>query len=538
MKTQIRSLNVYQAGLIALVFCGSLSAENLPIQNVLLYPDRAQVTRKETLRLNAGKNRITVSNVSPLLLPDTLRASCAPDCSIVEVSSRLDRFSEAVRPRIQELEKKLAAIKERRDAAAAGIGRNQYVLNFVTQLSAAASRVIGEETMRPADSTRWTRAAAFIQNERLTRRRLIQKQEEELRKIDLEMAAVQKELDETRAKGEKTARTIEVRLNSARAQNAELQVGYNIRGAAWSISYGALLAKDGSVEIEMFGNAVQSTGEDWKNVSLGFSTANTQRGLERPRVRPIRMRVLDRPSGRNYKLEERESDATSVPEAQPSEGRETGGMTDIETGGTALVFRVPEPQTVESSNRAKKVPLARFVLKPLETYYRVVPAQSENAVLAVRMKNDRVFPLLAGPVDLFRGGRFAGKTRLAYVPGTSEFTLGFAEDRNIAVSRAVTRNRGNASIIGSGKLFTREVRFEAENRGTSSADVRIFETLPVSELEEVKVTVTNDGGFREEKAGSGIYSKRITLNPGAKVQASIIYTVRAPEDFPDQLLER
>ncbi|HNJ05115.1 MAG TPA: mucoidy inhibitor MuiA family protein, partial [Leptospiraceae bacterium] len=261
---------------IFILSTAALAAEDLPVRSVLLYPDRAQITRKDNVKLVAGKNRLIIANVSPNLLPDTLRASCAPDCSIVEVSSRLDRFSETVRPRIQALEKKFAAVKEKRDTVSATIQRNQFVLNFVNQLSTAASRVIGEETMRPADSGRWTKAAQFIQNERTARRSLIQKQEEQGRKIDLELAAIQKELDMARAEGEKTARTVEVRLTSSRAQSAEVQVGYNIRGASWSISYGALLAKDGSVEIEMFGNAVQSTGEDWKNVSLGFSTANTE----------------------------------------------------------------------------------------------------------------------------------------------------------------------------------------------------------------------------------------------------------------------
>lgn len=523
---------------IFILSTAALAAEDLPVRSVLLYPDRAQITRKDNVKLVAGKNRLIIANVSPNLLPDTLRASCAPDCSIVEVSSRLDRFSETVRPRIQTLEKKFAAVKEKRDTVSATIQRNQFVLNFVNQLSTAASRVIGEETMRPADSGRWTKAAQFIQNERTARRSLIQKQEEQGRKIDLELAAIQKELDMARAEGEKTARTVEVRLTSSRAQSAEVQVGYNIRGASWSISYGALLAKDGSVEIEMFGNAVQSTGEDWKNVSLGFSTANTERGLERPRVRPIRLRVIEKSTAQSYKLEDRATGNVDATESQPAEAEETGGQTDIETGGTALIFRVPEPQTVESSNRSKKVPLARFVLKPMETYYRVVPSISESAVLAVKLKNDRVFPLLAGPVDLFRGGRFAGKTTLHYVAGTSEFTLGFAEDRNIVVTRTVNRNRGTAGILGGGKLWTREIRFETENRGNTPADIRIFESIPVSELEEVKISVTESGGFAEEKKGSGIYSKRLTLTPGSKGSAMITYTVRTPEDFPDNLIDR
>ncbi|MBL8018297.1 MAG: mucoidy inhibitor MuiA family protein [Leptospirales bacterium] len=523
---------------IFLVLGASLHAQTvLPIRSVLMYPDRAQITRKDQVKLAAGKNRIIVGNVSPNLSPDTLRAACAPDCTIVEISSRLDRFAEAVRPRIQALEKKLAAVQEKRDSVAQAVSRNAFVLTFTNQLGAAAGRVIGEETIRPGESSRWRNAFTFIQNEKSARKKVIQKLEDDLRRVDLELQAVQRELNQAKSDGEKTARTIEVRINALRATTAELQISYNITGASWSISYGATLQKDGGVTLEMFGDAIQSTGEDWKNVSLGFSTANTQRGIDRPKLRAFRLRVNEMRVQQVYKLDERGA-GNEIADAEPASEAETGGVTQIETGGTALVFRVPEAQTVDSSNRPQKIPLAKFNLKPVESYFRVVPSISTSAVFAVKLKNDRVFPLLAGPVDLFRAGRFTGKTRLAYVPGSSEFTLGFAEDRNIMVNRNVIRNRGNASIIGDNKLLTREIRFEAENRGKESAEVRIYETVPVSELQEVVVTVTQTGGFKEEKAGSGIYSQRFTLAPGAKVSASLTYTVKAPPDFPEHMIDR
>jgi hypothetical protein len=51
----------------------ALAAEDLPVRSVLLYPDRAQITRKDSVKLVAGKNRLIIANVSPNLLPDTLR---------------------------------------------------------------------------------------------------------------------------------------------------------------------------------------------------------------------------------------------------------------------------------------------------------------------------------------------------------------------------------------------------------------------------------------------------------------------------------
>lgn len=522
--------------LFAAVSLQSLAAESLPVHSVLLYPDRAQVTRKARVALQAGKNRVVLERISPLLMPETLRAACAPDCTIVEVSSRVDRFAEAQRPRIQALEEKLQAVRERREGVAAAVSRNQYILNFTSQLSQALAKVIGEETMRPADAGRWSRAADFIAAEKNTRRKTVQRLEEDLRKVDLEIQRLERELAEARGEAEKTSRTIEVRVNSSKAQQADLSVAYNVTGASWSISYGATHNREGNVDVEMYGVATQSTGEDWKNVLIGFSTANTRRGLERPRIQPIRFRVIEQRPSRVYRNEERTAQEES--KNQPSDGAETGGITDIETGDTALIFRVPEVQTVDSSRKPQRIPLARFQLKPSETVFRVVPTLSENAVLALKMKNDRVFPLLPGPVDLFRGGRFTGRTNLAYVPGGADFTLGFAEERNIRVQRSVIRNRANAGILAGGKLLSREIQFEAENRGQTPAALLVMESLPVSELEEVTVTVTDAAGFKEERAGTGIYSRRFTLAPGAKTQFTLKYNVKAPEDFPEHMLDR
>lgn len=522
----------------AFVFAaGALSAESLPVQNVLLYPDRAQVTRKARVPLQAGKNKVVLQHISPMLMPESLRASCTPECTIVEVSSRVDRFAEAQRPRILQLEQKLALVKERKDAVTSAMSRNQYILTFTGQLSAALGKVIGEETMRPADSSRWSRAYEYITAEKNARRRAVQRLEEDLRKVDLEIQQIEKELTEARSEAEKTSRTIEVRLNSPKAQQAEVSVAYNVTGASWSISYSATHLKDGSVDVEMYGEAVQSTGEDWKNVLIGFSTANTRRGLDRPRIRPIRFRVIEQRPDKIYRNEERET-AAEPSEGAPGQSGQTGGVTNIETGDTALVFRVPEAQTVDSSRKPQRIPLARFQLRPMETVFRVVPSLSENAVLALKLKNDRVFPLLPGPVDLFRAGRFTGRTRLGYVPGSAEFSLGFAEERNIRVERSVIRNRASAGILGSGKLLTREILFEAQNRGQTGAAVQIMESLPVSELEEVTITVTDAAGFREEKPGTGIYSRKLTLAPGAKLEFAIKYSVKAPQDFPEHLLDR
>ena len=60
----------------------------------------------------------------------------------------------------------------------------------------------------------------------------------------------------------------------------------------------------------------------------------------------------------------------------------------------------------------------------------------------------------------------------------------------------------------------------------------------MSELEEVTITVTDAAGFREEKPGTGIYSRKLTLAPGAKLEFTIKYSVKAPEDFPEHLLDR
>lgn len=184
----------------------------------------------------------------------------------------------------------------------------------------------------------------------------------------------------------------------------------------------------------------------------------------------------------------------------------------------------------------------RFVQVPVlegrgasRTLFRVVPRQSLSAFRTVRLDNPLSAPLPAGPVRVTLDGdlRVAGTLGPVGAGGTISLDLGVEEGLRLA--RNATFQEEEKGVLSASTLGTHRVRVEIANRLRTSAQVQIFERLPIApEASDLQVSLdqsspapTRDLSPTDQKL-EGTLRWEVAAPAGGKAEISYQYTVRLP----------
>ncbi|MBI3395842.1 MAG: mucoidy inhibitor MuiA family protein [Spirochaetia bacterium] len=502
------------------------------VQAVTVYSDRALITRAASLHLPAGKTTLVFDAASPILDSASLRGfSNNPDCVVQGITSYTERRIETVNKELLVLEEQMDKLERENDAVQRRRDRAGVDMKGVEQYAAFLSRVVSDQSTqthsKESSPASWDDALQFLSERRMSARRQLQQADEEAAALSERMGILRGEIERIRSASRKTVRIVEITVQTDRASEAEIGFSYIITGASWNVSYGMYLEKDGSLGVEYYGNITQRTGEDWKITSLNLSTSRPSFGAERPPLTPLVIRARQAQTRQVIVQEEKQAEEeTGHTEATP-ESNETDGFAKIDESGSALIFQIRKPSDIPSGERSQRVVIARFTEKPKDVHYRVVPPVRHSAHLAMWVPNSRSFPLLAGPVDIYKSSGFTGHSAIRYWPAGSPVLVGFGPDPTVRVSRQVLNYKESGGIISSAKVSRVEVLVQLENQSDETRQVSVFERMPVSELEEIKVKVQDKTmqGYVEEKKGSGILRWNLTLKPREKSSVTLIYTV-------------
>jgi uncharacterized protein (TIGR02231 family) len=107
-------------------------------------------------------------------------------------------------------------------------------------------------------------------------------------------------------------------------------------------------------------------------------------------------------------------------------------------------------------------------------------------------------PLLAGPVWVARGSELVGRGKVPFVAAGEPFELGFGADDGIRVRRRVDEIRDTVPVIGTQKI-SRKVTVYLSNLSGAPKKLTVTERIPVSEIADLKIELTQAEGSRPEK---------------------------------------
>ncbi len=538
MRGRVLGQTVTLAALFAAVAPARAAAPAGQIDAVVVFADRAKVTRLAAARCEQGVARATFDRLAATLDPRTLRGDVLEKADVIGLGSDVAHEAEppetrakALRDQQEKLEGELRANGTRATAI-------RIELDDIEGYAHLVSSNLREAMRNPQPATAaWTQSLDGLRKRRLTL-------EEERRKLAVAERALRLRLDRL---GRELAsvggtphsyRTATVTIGCRGLREVTASLSYVVPGATWQPDYDLDFVPSGTAKVgpglaRLTVGAVvrQATGEDWPSARIALSTAKPKLGTEAPRPAPL---LVD-----GY---EHEQAKVMVQAQERREQLATGGAAQaagpasvsLDDKGNAFVLTLPHRVTVIADGRPIWAPVD-VALGPAASKLVATPKLDGHVFQVVALKNPAAYPLLEGRVRSYRGGSYVGDTQLRYQGIGAPFEVSLGVDDDLAVERNVIQEKDrDPAFLSSTKHIVRAYRTKLTNRAASGTEsVELRENVPVSKIDDVKVELvagqTSPGyAFDRER---GFVTWTVPLQRGEWHTIDLAYTIHLPDDW-------
>jgi uncharacterized protein (TIGR02231 family) len=499
-----------------------------PVVRVVVFPDRAEVTRAQKVACGEAID-VAFSPVPPSADRESLRAQSSEgrvDALRVEEGSREHEFAPRAAALDVEIRRFEAAFAEAGDAHAQSESTTQKAQGYA---EVAAQAVAHEMTTGGADTRRWRAALDLVS-------KALADGAEQRVAADARQRELGRKLDELRSRrnrmGEAAQRrelVATARLTCPTGKTATVELTYVVGGAAWQPAYEAR-ARDSRVELATWATVSQTTGEDWKQAQVVLSTAIPRSDATPPEIAPLKLWAQQREPPRKVLTSRQEYQRHAEDGAAPTAAR-TGMAASDE--GLSVRLHPPALADVSGDGTPARLLVGRHPLRA-SFHLRTAPRSSPFVFRVADLVADTPFPLLAGPVDVFRQGEFVARYDLERVPAGAAFHLTFGLEENLRADRVVleevVREKG---LLGGTRRHRYAYRLDVANYVGRAEEIEVDEPIPVSELDDVKVQIDphTSAGYTTH---DGIVAWRVPLKSGERKSIELRYHVDAPSSYDDQ----
>ncbi|MBP0017172.1 MAG: mucoidy inhibitor MuiA family protein [Cyanobacteria bacterium SBLK] len=501
-----------------------------PISTVTLLEDRALVQRQETLTLTPGLWRITIANVAPILADKTLRgtlqnASSGDRINELQVrrqmlvkESDLPEQMRSLMGQWREFQQTFQGLDRHRD------GRQSEFSELADILERAMAEVPIDAAWGRLDVQDWrSQFQELFARLRALRGEIIetyQAQEKLVRQLNDLITRIQ-----SVSRPDYFYRAnIEVDLNITIARECELIINYIVPNALWRPWHQARLqqGENPTVSLRCDGCVWQQTGEDWHNIDLIFSTARPSLGADPPLLNEDRLNIQEKSSEIVVETREQTIQTTGL-------GTGMQELPGVDDGGEVRILRSQTKATILSDGHPYRVPIFAWETSP-EVKYILMPELATQVILKSEQVNPSEYPLLAAPVDLIRSTEFIGNTSLLFVASGEKFALGWGADAGMRVQRTQKQEQ-KQDAISRWKTTTITTQIYLSNISNESRTIEVTERVPISELEQVKVSIISEESTDNISADrNGFCIWNITLLPYSQKEIILVYKVQSAPD--------
>lgn len=482
------------------------------IEAVTVFPSGAEVVRTGRVRIAPDTGAVVFTDLPPEAIPGSIRVDgkAAGKLDIGAVDTRRlfvpQHSAGEVESERKRLEKEIEGLEDQRKLAEAKVTAADTQRTLIGNLTNLPNRP-PPATGVTAPAENWSDIIALIAaslsdiaRSRLEAEASVRDLERRIEDLRGKLAAL------APAPEERTE--VKVAVKVEQPLEADLTVRYQVPNASWSPSYDARLATGTkttppSLAVMRRATITQRTGESWTDVAIQLSTTRPSAGTAAPELgtmsvdypvppQPVVARPMLKQRSRGEAMDGAMPEAMEAPmvaAAPPvAEVRAASrSMARVEVAAFQATYAVPGRATVANTGEAKSLDLVADSFQP-SLVARTVPKRNAKAFLYAKIEVPRGSPMLPGTVALFRDGTFVGNGRLPLLAGGETHELGFGSDDLVRVRHTVVQEkRGETGLISSSKTDERNYRISVKNMHERAIDVSVFDHLPVSKNEEIKV---------------------------------------------------
>ena len=511
------------------------------IESVVVFPDRARVTRVRTARCEDGAARAVFERLPGSLDARTLRGEVREAAEVIGIGSVEVNEREAADARVRGLAAEQERIETELKSKDARKTQIAAELEDVGAFGGLLSATLAEEIRNPKPNARaW---AASLDAMRARRAALA----EERRKLDTAVRGLKQALDKVKRElqplagaRETTHITATVTIGCRGLPHVTATVSYVLPGAGWQPEYDfdvvpRTTAKAGSAAVRLTVGALikQATGEDWTDARVMLSTARPKLDAEAPIPGPLAVYGSAQDRGKVMVSAHERRTQLSAGASQKSGGKSEPESAALDDKGNSFVLTLPHPITVIADGHPVWAPVD--VVETQATIKLVaMPKVDEHVYQIAALTNPAAYPLLEGRARSYRNGSYMGDAHLSHQGVGAPFEISLGADEELQVTRSKLDDKDvGAGFFSSTKHIVRAFRTRVTNQAAGPETVELREQIPVSKIDDVRVELVGkatSGGYQLD-AVRGFVTWSVTLVRGEWRNVDIGYAIHLPESW-------
>jgi len=533
------------------------------VTKVTVYSDRARITRSAKAELSIEPMVFAFRQLPGWVDDGSVRVSVSSG-SIVDVRVDRDFLAKATDEGLQRIEEEHRALSEKR----AALNDELVVLDAqkrqIEAIKAFSNEKITQDTIiGDVRVESYAQVLRFITDSLRATAEARRAVASKLADVNPEYQASLRRLESMKNLMKLEETTVLVTINASKATPAELELTYMLPGVTWEPMHELRVstADTKSVNVISFAQVTQTSGEDWVDAELFFSTQSSTQAVRIPELEALTLgdthtatRILTTKvssfsraqkafEGQNRLWNEYHQNATArrarenfeqvyqsnVELFQVVQSKTVRLFERLQKRGTTAHFKAYGTSSVRGDGHPVRVQIGRSTL---ESSHKIVaaPEQSLNAAHTLSLVNSSDQPFLPGRVALYRDSAFLGMTNVDFIAKGEPFSLFLSVADHLKLSRELDHRQ--SSLIRR-KRNRMKVAFivTVENLSSEPTSLTLADRIPVSENREIKVERVKITPF--VKADSrGILNWALKLMGLEKQQFRISYQV----DYPAELI--
>lgn len=509
-----------------------------PIDRVMIMEDRAQVTRTQNIECESGRNRVVINSVTPLIADRTVRCRIHSESTgagdgarVLDLHVQRRYVVKQARPEQErELETAFEALKDQYLKVFDQMHADTKERGILLQAAERQKAYISNRLLAGPFDSAWPAEIEDVFSRVSGKVQGILDQRFALREMQLKWKKLEEERVLTLQPVTDYQAEVVVEVHVPEHGRYTLEVEYQVPCALWRPVYTAQLmdGDDGpQIQWRSAGMVWQHTGEDWDDVQLEFSTARPTLNAECPFLNDDIVETREKSEEEKKVVEVSSRDETIARTDQPNVTT-SDTPPGLDDGGEVRNYRVGKRVDVPDDGCPHQIEFDRW-----ETRARIqrvsYPEKQPFVFLKSTGKNASRMPLLSGPVSLIRNGGYIGKSEISYVAPGAELELSWGSEDDMVILRDSEETYDEKGFRKKRHYYFHVHNYMA-NHSDEARKVCLMERIPVSEMEQVEVTLHKDKTTPDYTLNEhGVLEWNRSLEAGQEEYIHLCYEVIMPQ---------
>lgn len=531
------------------------------IDRVMVYHDRALVTRIARCGdLEPGTYEILFNNMPASISDESVRAKAVgAEVKILDVEVRALRLEKSPEKIVQEGQEKLQKLEDHKREIENGIAVLRSELEYLKGVSesflgvptaaSSGTRRLGMRYSSRITIAEYDRMLAY-QNEKLRANAAsIQGEDKKMREVEKKIALAKEKLSKMQGSTDGLSRKkfIKATVEVQHRGSFDMEISYINHNISWKPGYDIrVYPEEKKTDFTGYGIISQSSGEDWMNAKISFSTAQPAVRGYLPELIPVYATLSSKIPRQSGRKQSRGAESQQQMNKMMLDNIEGGASSKTQTGDGlvtdsaadraatrqvgSLVFQVPKRADIPGDGSAHRTPISRHSL-PVRFEYLCTPKISPYAYLQAVGANTLDTPILRGDLNIFTGNDFVGSSYTDNILPGEDFELILSVNENVRVTRSLEeKEEQEAGFLGGTKKINYRFLVKIENYSGGDIVMNIFDQIPVSRTSEIEiknVAFSHQPKLRDPK---GICKWQFAMKSKETVNLNFSFTVTVPKE--------